>query len=329
MKKILDKLIAGGILSSTEAHDCMTGIALGSYPAAQVASFLTIFEMRRITVGELKAFRDAFLELGRKPNLGTRDAIDSCGTGGDRKDTFNISTLSSLIIAAAGYPVIKHGAGSASGSFGSSDIMVALGYKLTEDESVLKRQLEETNFCYLHSPFYYGFMKNVAPIRKDLGIQNFFNMIGPIVNPVQPKFQLVGVYSLTVADLYYQILAPERENFMIVHSSDVFDEISLTADFHLITRHGSDLIEPESIGFNRISPRRLIAGQTPQERVQQFLDILDNKGTPEQTDVVVVNAAAAIDTISGRSDLHKAVDEAREALVSGKAKATLEKLRAY
>ncbi|MDR0303414.1 MAG: anthranilate phosphoribosyltransferase [Chitinispirillales bacterium] len=329
MKKILDKLIAGGILSGSEAHDSMIGMALGKYPAVQVAAFLTIFEMRRITTDELKAFRNAFLELGKKPNLGTLNAIDSCGTGGDRKNTFNISTLSSLIVAGAGYPVIKHGAGSASGSFGSSDIMTAVGYKLTDNEDILKRQLEETNFCYLHSPFYYGFMKNISPIRKDLGIQNFFNIIGPIVNPVQPKFQLVGVYSLTVAELYHQILSEERDNFTIVHSSDVFDEISLTADFHAITRSEADLIEPESIGFNRISPKRLLCAQTPEEKAKQFIDILENKGTSEQTDVVVVNAAAAINTINGQNNFHKAVEEARQALVSGKARAVLEKLRNY
>ena len=329
MKKILDKLIAGGILSFQEAFDAMVGMAQGKYPVAQVASFLTIFEMRRITVGELNAFRTAFLELGKKPNVGTQNAIDSCGTGGDRKNTFNISTLSSFIVAGAGYPVVKHGAGSASGSFGSSDIMTAIGYKLTDKDDILKRQLEETNFCYLHSPFYYGFMKNIAPIRKDLGIQNFFNMIGPLMNPVQPKFQLVGVYSLNVAELYYQILCEERDSFTIVHSSDVFDEISLTADFHAITRNEADLIEPESIGFNRISPRRLLCADTPEGKVKQFIDILENKGTPEQTDVVVVNAAAAINTISGQNDFHKAIDEARESLVSGKARAILEKLREY
>jgi len=318
MKKILDKLIAGGILSRSEAYDALTGIALGKYPAAQVASFLTIFEMRRITADELKAFRCAFLDLGKKPNLGTQNAIDSCGTGGDRKNTFNISTLSSFLVAGAGYPVIKHGSVSASGSFGSSDIMTAV-----------KRQLEETNFCYLHSPFYYGFMKNVAPIRKDLGIQNFFNIIGPLTNPVQPKFQLVGVYSLTVAELYHQILSEERDNFTIVYSSDVFDEISLTADFHAITRDEADLIEPESIGFNRISPKRLLCAQTPEEKVKQFVDILENKGTPEQTNVVIVNAAAAINTISGQNDFNKAVEEAREALVSGKAREVLQKLRNY
>ena len=329
MKKILDKLIAGGILSSTEAYETMIGIGRGEFPVAQVASFLTIFEMRRITVGELKAFRDAFLELGKIPNLGTQNAIDTCGTGGDRKNTFNISTLSAFLVAAAGYPVIKHGAGSASGSFGSSDILREIGYKLTDDENTLKRQLEETNFCYLHSPFYYGFMKNIAPIRKDLAIQSFFNIIGPIVHPIQPKFQLVGVYSLAVAELYYQILSQERDNFTIVHSSDVFDEISLTADFHAITPNEADLIEPETIGFNRISPRRIIAPENPAEKVKQFLDILENKGTPEQTDVVIVNAAAAINTISGQNNFRKAIEEAREALVSGKAKKTLDKLRAY
>jgi len=329
MKKILDKLIAGGILSRSEAYEALTGIALGKYPAAQVASFLTIFEMRRITADELKAFRSAFLDLGKKPNLGTQNAIDSCGTGGDRKNTFNISTLSSFIVAGAGYPVIKHGSVSASGSFGSSDIMTAVGYKLTDDENILKRQLEETNFCYLHSPYYYGFMKNVAPIRKDLGIQNFFNIIGPLTNPVQPKFQLVGVYSLTVAELYHQILSEERDDFTIVYSSDVFDEISLTADFHAITRREADLIEPESIGFNRISPKRLLCAQTSEEKVKQFVDILENKGTPEQTDVVIVNAAAAINTINGQNDFHKAIDEAREALVSGKAREVLQKLRNY
>jgi len=329
MKKILDKLIAGGILSPTEAYDAMIGIGQGRFPVAQVASFLTIFEMRRITAHELKAFRDAFFELGTLPNLGTQNAIDTCGTGGDRKNTFNISSLSALVVAAAGYPVIKHGAGSASGSFGSSDIFREIGYKLTDNQDILKRQLEETNFCYLHSPFYYGFMKNVAPIRKDLGIQNFFNMIGPLVHPIKPKFQFVGVYSLVVAELYHQILSPDRDNFTIVHSSDVFDEISLTADFHAITKTTADLIEPEAIGFNRISPRRLLAPETPEEKVKQFLAILDNKGTPEQTDVVIVNAAAAINTISGQNNFKKAVDEAREALVSGKAKTTLEKLRTY
>jgi anthranilate phosphoribosyltransferase len=277
----------------------------------------------------LKAFRDAFLEMGEKINLGTQNAIDSCGTGGDRKSTFNISTLSSFIVAGAGYPVIKHGAGSASGTFGSSDIMTAVGYKLTNNQDILKKQLEETNFCYLHSPFYYGFMKNIAPIRKDLGIQNFFNIIGPLVNPVQPKFQLVGVYSLVVAELYHQILNKERDNFTIVYSSDVFDEISLTADFHVITRGEADLIEPEAIGFNRISPKRLISATSPEEKTKQFIDILDNKGTTEQTDVVIVNAAAAINTISGQNDFHKAIEEAKESLVSGKAKAVLEKLRNY
>ena len=316
----------GAILTKEEAKEALIGITEEKYPTAQVTAFLTVYMMRSITAQELDGFREALLEKAVKIDLGTVNAVDLCGTGGDGKDTFNISTIASLVVASAGYKVIKHGNVGVSSSCGSSDVLSACGYTLTADEAILKTQLEESNFCYIHAPLFHPSLKTVGPIRKDLGLKTFFNMIGPLVNPVQPKFQLVGTYDMNVAELYYPILKEHRDTFTIVHSTDGYDEISLTADFHAITRHEAEEISPESLGFSRINPADLTGGNSIDSAKEIFLPVLSGKGTEAQNSAVIMNAATAINTMEGQNDFAGAVEKAKEALLSGKGLEVLNKV---
>ena len=328
MNNILEKLTSGITLSRIEAKEILMDITDEKFPQVQVASFMTIFMMRPITADELNGFREALLEKAVKIDLGTVNAIDLCGTGGDGKNTFNISTIASLVVAAAGYKVIKHGNYGISSSCGSSDILDACGYPLTSDESTLRKQLEESNFCYLHAPLFHPSLKSVAPIRKDLALKSFFNMLGPLVNPAQPKFQVTGVYSMRVAELYHPILSEIRDTFTIIHSTDGYDEISLTADFHAIERLEAEEISPESIGFTRLNPADLAGGETIDEAKEIFLSILAGKGTDAQNSAVIVNAATAINTIEGLNDFQSALAKAKATLLSGKALDVLNKVTA-
>ena len=250
MKETLNYLYSHKTLTRDEAKTILTNISHGKYNHSQIASFMSVYIMRNITVEELSGFRDALLGLCTPVNLDGYNTIDLCGTGGDGKNTFNISTLSSFVLAGCGYHVTKHGNYGVSSGCGSSNVMETLGYKFSTDNEKLKTELKKTGFCYMHAPIFNPAMKNVAPVRKDLGVKTFFNMLGPMVNPSSPKNQMVGVYSLELSRIYNYLYQQSDKNFIILHGLDGYDEISLTADFKLIARDFEVILKPESMGFS-------------------------------------------------------------------------------
>ena len=319
MKQILNKLLEHEKLSRTEASEILKRIAAGEFNEVSIASFLTVFRMRPITQYELAGFRDALLELCVKIDLGTTDTIDIVGTGGDGKNTFNVSTLSAFVVAGAGHKVTKHGNYGVSSACGSSDVLKFLGYEFTNDAAILKRQLEESNLCFLHAPFFHPAMKTVAPVRRQLGIKTFFNMLGPLVNPIQPQHNLLGVYNQELARLYQYILQTESRDFSVVYALDGYDEISLTGPASIRTRDSEKIFLPEDFGLNKLKPTDLFGGDTVPEAAKIFTNVLENKGTPAQRDVVLANAGMAIQSFEPELSLPDAVAKARESLTSGKA----------
>ena len=326
MKDILNRLIEHKSLDKDTARDVLINLARGKYNDAQVAAFLTIYMMRSIRVEELEGFRDAMLELCLPLDLSQYGAIDLCGTGGDGKNTFNISTLSSFIVAGAGQPVAKHGNSGVSSVCGSSNLLQYFGYEFTNDESALKRSLDEANICFLHAPLFHPAMKNVAPIRRDLAVKTFFNMLGPMVNPSFPDIQLVGVFSLELARLYGYLYQKTDKRFIILHSLDGYDEISLTGAFKMITDQGERIIEPEQLGMQKVDAKSIRGGATVEESARIFEAILRGEGSREQNDVVTANAGLALYCADRSRGLGESIDMARESLISGKALASFKKL---
>ena len=325
MKKILNRLINHENISSTEARQVLVNISDGKYNQSQIASFLTVFMMRSITLEELKGFRDALLELCIPINLKDFDAIDLCGTGGDGKDTFNISTLSSFVTAGAGVNVTKHGNYGVSSACGSSNVMEHLGIKFTNDIDFLKRSIDETGICVLHAPLFHPAMKNVAPIRKELGVKTFFNMLGPMVNPAFPKNQMVGVFNLELLRLYGYLYQETDKNYAVVHALDGYDEISLTGKTKVISNNSETLFSPQDLGVNKVEQKEIFGGNTVKQAARLFTKIINGNGTEAQNNVVYANAGLAIATAKQIS--HKeGFKFAKESLKSGKAKESLSKL---
>ncbi|ANQ50910.1 anthranilate phosphoribosyltransferase [Flammeovirga sp. MY04] len=325
MKKILNRLFEYGSLSEVEARETLTKLAQGEFNPSQIAAFLTVYSMRSITVEELTGFRDAMLELCLRIDLDDFDAMDLCGTGGDGQDTFNISTLSSFIVAGAGQNVAKHGNNGVSSVCGSSNLMAHFGYDFTNDVDTLKRNLEEAGICFIHAPLFHPAMKNVAPIRRELGVKTFFNMLGPMVNPSFPKKQIVGVFSLEIARLYGYLYQQTDKQFAILHSLDIYDEISLTSPFKMITKDAEKLLKPEDLGLNYQTKESLFGGGSIAESAKIFTDILENKGTEPQKQAVLANAGVAIATGKGLP-LIEGVAQAKESLESGAALNSFKKL---
>ncbi|KEO73904.1 anthranilate phosphoribosyltransferase [Anditalea andensis] len=319
MKEILNHLFEHRTLEKDQAKDILKNIASNVYNQSQIAAFLTVYLMRSITVHELMGFREAMLELCVPVDLEGYDAIDLCGTGGDGKDTFNISTLSSFVVAACGQHVAKHGNTGVSSICGSSNLMAYFGHTFSDDASSLRRNMDEAGICFLHAPLFHPAMKNVAPIRKELGVKTFFNMLGPMVNPSFPKKQMVGVFSLELARLYGYLYQNNDIQFSVLHALDGYDEVSLTGDFKLISNKGEELMAPEHLGLGRLAASDIEGGKTIAESAKIFEDILRGKGTNGQNEVVLANAAIALRTADSNLSLTEAVDKAREALVSGKA----------
>ncbi len=317
MRDILNRLINNQTLSREEAKQVLTGLATGAYNNCQVASFLTIYLMRAITVEELEGFRDAMLELCKAVDLEGYDSIDVCGTGGDGKNTFNISTISSFIVAGAGVNVAKHGNYGVSSVSGSSNVLELLGVKFSGDANQMKRSMDESGICFMHAPLFHPAMKNVGPIRKELGIKTFFNMLGPMVNPAFPPNQMVGVFSLELARLYGYLYQNTSKNFAIVHALDGYDEISLTGDFKLITNNTETLVSPEFLSLEKLNQAQLYGGETIQDSANIFQTILSNKGSKAQSSVVIANAGLAIATVRQLSIL-EGIERARISLESGK-----------
>lgn len=319
MKSILNYLFENKTFSRDEARQILTELAGGVFNDTQIAAFITAYCMRSITVEELQGFRDAMLDLCLKPDLSAYELIDLCGTGGDGKDTFNISTLASFVVAGAGYKVAKHGNYGVSSGCGSSNVMEYLGCRFTNDENILKRNLDEAGICFLHAPLFHPAMKTVAPVRKGLGVKTFFNMLGPMVNPAQPAYQLVGVFSLELARLYAYLYQQSDKQYNIIHSLDGFDEISLTSDFKTFSNEGEKLHELDELGFTSLTLDEIQGGDTVESSAKIFMDVIKGGGTSAQTNVVLCNAALAIQTIHKEKTFADGYYEAEESLMSGKA----------
>lgn len=294
MKTILQKLYQHQTLSSVEAEETLKGIAKNQFNTSQIASFLTIYNMRDITIAELAGFRDALLDLCHTVNLGPEPVIDMCGTGGDGKNTFNISTLAAFVVAGAGVKVAKHGNYGVSSICGSSNVLQELGLKFTADEATLQHQIEQANICILHAPLFHPAMKAVAHVRKDLATPTFFNMLGPMINPANPRFQLVGVNSLDLARKYQYLYQDLSRQYTIIHALDGYDEISLTGPAKCIRPNQESVSSPEELQFQQLSPEALYGGQTIEAAVKIFKTILANQGSKPQHDVVIANAATAL-----------------------------------
>jgi anthranilate phosphoribosyltransferase len=326
MKDTLNQLFAGNSLSKAEAHQMLVRIAEGQFSDAEIASFLTVFRMRRITGEELAGFRQALLELCVAIDLSEYNTIDVVGTGGDGKDTFNISTLSTFLLAGAGYKVAKHGNYGSSSVSGSSNMFEYFGYKFSNNQDKLRREVEEAGICFLHAPLFHPAMKSVGSVRKALKVKTLFNMMGPIINPSFPKNQLVGVYDLDVMDLYHQVFKESGQNYMIVHSLDGYDEISLTGDARFVSNLTEDNLSPADFGFSQVAQSELYGGETVAEAAKIFQNVLEVKATDAQQNVVIANTALGIQCICPEKSLVDCVAEASESLKSGKALAAFKRL---
>jgi anthranilate phosphoribosyltransferase len=327
MKEILNRLINHDILTKEDAKQVLVNIAKGEYNTSQIAAFLTVYMMRSITIEELEGFRNALLELCLAIDLSEYNPIDLCGTGGDGKDTFNISTLASFVTAGAGVNVTKHGNYGVSSKCGSSNVMEFLGIKFSNEADFLKKSIDEAGICVLHAPLFHPAMKNVAPIRKELAVKTFFNMLGPMVNPAFPKNQMVGVFNLELARMYGYLYQNTDKNFTVLHALDGYDEISLTGATKTISNKSEGILHPEDFGVSRIKQAQIIGGETVEDSAKIFMNILEGKGTEAQNNVVCANAGIAIATVNGASP-KEGFESAKESLLSGKGLKALKKLQA-
>ncbi|MEP6675815.1 MAG: anthranilate phosphoribosyltransferase [Ferruginibacter sp.] len=328
MKKILQYLFEHKILSREQAKEVLLNISKGMYNESEISSFITVYLMRTISIEELLGFRDALLELCVPVDLGDHETIDIVGTGGDGKNTFNISTLSCFIVAGAGQKVAKHGNYGASSISGSSNVMEQLGYRFSSDSKKLSAELDEAGICFLHAPLFHPALKAVAGIRKNLAVRTFFNMLGPMVNPAQPKYQLVGVYNLEMARIYNYLLQQSGNPFTIIHGLDGYDEISLTNDTKVISNEGEKIMSAETLGKRTVSAADLHGGNSVEEAAKIFMKILKGEGSWAQNAVVLANAAVALH-VTGRYKIYEdAYNAALESLENGKALNSLNKLLA-
>lgn len=322
MKDILYRLFEHQYLGRDEAHRILHNIATGCYDDAQIASLITVFLMRNISVDELMGFREALLDMRVPVDLAEYKPIDIVGTGGDGKNTFNISTAACFVVAGAGYKVVKHGNYGATSVSGASNVMQQHGVKFTTDVGQLRRSIEDCNLAYLHAPLFNPALKAVANVRKHLGVRSFFNMLGPLVNPVMPTYQLLGVYNLPLLRLYNYTYQESGTRFAVVHSLDGYDEISLTGEFKVATADKEKLYTPEMLGFQRIAETDLDGGETPEAAARIFDAVLDGTATRAQRDCVIANAGFAIHVIRPELPVADCIAEARESLEAGKARAT-------
>jgi anthranilate phosphoribosyltransferase len=326
MKKILQYLFEHKTLSREIAKEALVGIGKGVYNEHQITAFMTVYLMRSITLQELQGFQDALLELCLPMNFDGYETIDIVGTGGDGKNTFNISTISCFIVAGTGHKVTKHGNYGASTISGASNVMENLGYRFKNNNDALRKELDEANICFMHAPLFHPALKNVGAIRRNLEIRTFFNMLGPLVNPAFPSFSIIGVYNLEMARLYNYLMQQQSERYSIIHSLDGYDEISLTGDAKIITQNGEKIYSANEMGNMEISPESITGGDTIEEAAQKFKTIISGNGTPQQEAVVLANAAIALFTTGLYKNYDTAFDAAKESLQSGKANECLQKL---
>lgn len=326
MKKILQYLFEHKTLSRVQAKEALVNISKGIYNETEIASFTTVYLMRSITIDELQGFRDALMELCVPVNIKDHQVLDIVGTGGDGKNTFNISTLSCFIVAGSGNKVVKHGNYGASSISGSSNVMEQLGYKFNNDNNVLQTQIDKANICFLHAPLFHPALKIVAPIRKNLGVRTFFNMLGPMVNPAIPDYQLIGVFSLEMARIYNYLLQQSNSTFTIIHSLDGYDEISLTNDTKVITNEGERILTPEQLGKRTVSAEDIYGGNSVEDAAKIFMKILKGEGSWAQNAVVIANAAMALQCMGKYESYEECYGLAVESLDSGAALNSLNKL---
>ncbi|CAG2531855.1 MULTISPECIES: anthranilate phosphoribosyltransferase [Maribacter] len=326
MKETLNKLINHEILSKEDAKRILVNIAKGDYNTSQIAAFLTVYMMRSITIEELEGFRDALLDLCLAVDLSAYNPIDLCGTGGDGKDTFNISTLASFVTAGAGVKVTKHGNYGVSSKCGSSNVMEFLGIKFSNNAGFLEKCIDEAGICVLHAPLFHPAMKNVAPIRKDLAVKTFFNMLGPMVNPAFPKNQMVGVFNLELARMYGYLYQKTDKNFTVLHALDGYDEISLTGNTKTISNHTETMLKPSDFGVPEIKQTDIVGGDGIESSAQIFMNVLQGKGTEAQNNVVCANAGIAIATVNNLTPI-QGFEKAKESLLSGKGLNALKKIQ--
>ncbi|SDE86809.1 anthranilate phosphoribosyltransferase [Pricia antarctica] len=326
MKETLDKLINHDILSKADAKRILVNMAKGDYNTSQIAAFVTVYMMRSITIEELEGFRDALLELCLAVDLSEYDPIDLCGTGGDGKDTFNISTLASFVTAGAGVKVTKHGNYGVSSKCGSSNVMEFLGIKFSSEKDFLEKSIDKAGICVLHAPLFHPAMKNVAPIRRDLAVKTFFNMLGPMVNPAFPKNQMVGVFNLELARMYGYLYQNTDKKFTVLHALDGYDEISLTGNTKTISNHSEGMLKPEDFGVKTIKQSEITGGDSIEASAQIFSDVLEGRGTEAQNNVVCANAGIAIATVKNL-EVKEGFEQAKESLLSGKGLQALKKLQ--
>ncbi len=326
MKEILNHLFEHKTLTKEEAKTVLIDIASGKHNHAQIDSFLTAFIMRNISLDELEGFRDAMLELCIPVDLSEFDPIDLCGTGGDGKNTFNISTLASFVVAGAEIPVAKHGNYGVSSVSGSSNVLEYLGVKFTNEQQVLKQQISEAGICFLHAPLFHTAMKHVAPVRKELGVKTFFNMLGPLVNPAMPMKQLVGVFNLDIARMYQYLFQKTDHQYSIVHALDGFDEISLTGSHKRIYNNGEELLNAEDFGFFKTKYEDLFGGNKVEEAASIFTEVINGRGTETQNNVVIANAATAIQTYFPDKNFENCLSLAKESLLKKQALKSLNSL---
>jgi anthranilate phosphoribosyltransferase len=318
MREILNHLFEHKTLTRLEAEKVLTNIAQGNYSESEIAAFLTVYLMRSITVDELTGFRDALLNLCIRIDLSEFEPMDVCGTGGDGKDTFNVSTLTTFVLAGAGIKIAKHGNYGVSSTCGSSNILEHFGYKFSTDSDKLKNEIDKTGVCFLHAPLFNPAMKNVAPVRRALKIKTFFNMLGPMVNPSFPSKQLVGVYSLELARLYNYLYQQSSMKYMIIFSLDGYDEVSLTSDFKYILNGVEQIVSPETLNYKRSIQSELRGGKSIPEAADLFMKILKGEGTRTQNDVVTANSQMALKCYYPLKSFEECREIARESISNGK-----------
>lgn len=313
MKKILNRLTQYETLTENESRNIIIDISEGKLNNSQISSFLTIFMIRNITIEELNGFRKALIELSLKIDLKEFDPIDLCGTGGDEKDTFNISTLASFVTAGSGVKVAKHGNYGVSSSCGSSNVLEYLDLKFNNDSDKIRKAVDKANICFLHAPLFHPAMKNVAPVRKELGLKTFFNMLGPMVNPSMPEKQVVGVYNLELARIYNYLYQTTDINYNIIHSIDGYDEISLTNGTKVYSRESEFILGSEDFNLKNIDSKNIIGGKDIKSSSKIFMDVLNGKGSTDQENVVCANASLAI-ALSKDISIIEAFNQAKESI---------------
>ena len=326
MKEILNRLITYKSLNEEESKNILIKISNGELNNSQISSFLTVYMMRNITLQELKGFKDALIELCIKVNLKEFDTIDLCGTGGDGKDTFNISTLASFVTAGSGCNVAKHGNYGVSSGCGSSNVLESLGVKFTNNYDILRKAIDKSGICFLHAPLFHPAMKNVAPVRRELGLKTFFNMLGPLVNPSMPKKQIVGVFNLELARIYNYLLQKSDKKYSIIYSLDGYDEISLTNDTKIYSNRFEKNYSSKEFGLENIKPDEIKGGLDIASSSKMFMNILNGSGTQSQNNVVCANAGVAIST-SKNISISEGFEAAKESLLSGRALKSFKKLK--